>query len=234
MGAEMPVNKHMLKNEYQKLLENKPWYEMEKHFDNLPVAEINPITQLDINTDSWTQFTLDNFDLAQQKWEIPKKHYTENSNKWATINNDMGRNEHNTFELNYGMNGDCNEKLKTLLGAENIEKLKADPDTILMRLIVKMPGHGIAWHQDDAGSYGKFFPNVKLNKDMCTEKGQLKRLWFSTQEWKDGHAFQISKTVLSNWNKGAVYHIPFGLGHASSNFGYSPQYTVSFTAVIND
>ena len=45
---------------------------------------------------------------------------------------------------------------------------------------------------------------------------------------------QISKTVLSNWKKGEVYQIPFGVGHASGNFGYTPQYTVSFTAVIKD
>ena len=109
---------------------------------------------------------------------------------------------------------------------KQIKTLKADPDTILMMFIVKMPGHGIAWHQDDAGSYHKKFPDTDINK--------LKRLWFSIQDWKDGHAFQISKTVISDWSKGAVYHIPFGVGHASSNFGYAPQYTVSFTGVIND
>ena len=222
----MPVNKHMLKEQYQELLDNKPWQEMEDHFNSLPIAGVNPITQIDINTEEWIEFTLDNFDLAQQKWESPKEHYTEYSNKWATINNALGRNEHNTFELNYGMNGDSNEKLKRLLGTENIKKLKADPDSILMRFIVKMPGHGIAWHHDDAGSYKKKFSNVDVSK--------LKRLWFSVQDWKDGHAFQISKTVISNWSKGAVYQIPFGVGHASSNFGYNPQYTVSFTGIIND
>ena len=138
----------MQKEEYKKLLDDKPWMEMEEHFDSLPVAGVNPITQIDINTEEWIEFTLDNFDLAQQKWESPKEHYTEYSNKWATLNNELGRNEHNTFELNYGMNGNSNEKLKDLLGTENIKKLKADPDSILMRFIVKMPGHGIAWHQD--------------------------------------------------------------------------------------
>ena len=216
----------MLKSQYEKLLENQPWQETETHFDTLPVAKVEPIAQIKIETEDWIRFTVDNFDLAQQKWESPKEHYTEYSNKWATINNDLGRNEHNTFELNYGINGDSNDKLKNLLGEANIRTLKADPDTILMRFIVKMPGHGIAWHQDDAGSYQKKFPNADINK--------LKRLWFSIQDWKDGHAFQISKTVISNWSKGAVYHIPFGVGHASSNFGYVPQYTVSFTGVIND
>lgn len=216
----------MNKQDYETLLATKPWQEMEQHFDNLPVATVEPIASLDINTEDWIQFTVDNFDQAQQKWESPKDHYADYSNKWATINNQLGRNQHNTFELNYGMLGDSNQKLVNLLGEKNIETLGADPESILMRFIVKMPGHGIAWHEDDAGSYKTKFPNADTSK--------LKRLWFSIQDWKDGHAFQISKTVITNWTKGSVYNIPFGLGHASSNFGYVPQYTVSFTGIIND
>ena len=216
----------MLKTEYQYLVENKPWQETEKHFNALPKAEVTSITNLDIDTAQWIDFTVKHFDQAQQKWEEPKSHYADSSNKLAELNNKLGRNRHNTFELNYGMNGDTNMILKEMLGIENIEKLKADADTILMRLIVKFPGHGVAWHYDDAGSYKKKFPDADISK--------LKRLWFSLDEWKDGHAMQISKTVLTNYNKGDVYHIPFGLGHASSNFGYCPQYTISFTGVIND
>ena len=216
----------MLLKEYKQLIQDRPWQEMEKYFDSLPVADVPVINQLDIDTQQWIDFTVENFDLAQQKWESPKEHYSDHSNKWAKINNQLGRNEHNTFELNYGMNGDSNEKLKHLLGEDNIKKLKADPDSILMRFIVKMPGHGIAWHLDDAGSYKTKFPEADTSK--------LRRLWFPVQDWKDGHAFQISKTVVTNWKAGQVHNIPFGLGHASSNFGYAPQYTVSFTGIIDD
>ena len=216
----------MLKKDYLDLIKNKPWEEMEKYFDDLPKANVPILHTLDINTQQWIDFTVEHFELAQQKWESPKDHYSEYSNKWASVNNQLGRNEHNTFELNYGMNGDTNEKLKELLGAKNIDTLKADPDSILMRFIVKMPGHGIAWHLDDAGSYKKKFPKADTSK--------LKRLWFPVQNWKDGHAFQISKTVITDWKAGQVHQIPFGLGHASSNFGYTPQYTVSFTGVIDD
>lgn len=216
----------MFKEDYKRIIEEKPWQEMEQYFNDLPVAQVPILHTLDIDTQEWIDFTVENFELAQQKWESPKEHYSEYSNKWASVNNQLGRNEHNTFELNYGMLGDSNDKLKTLLGDENIKKLKADPDSILMRFIVKMPGHGIAWHLDDAGSYKTKFPNADVSK--------LKRLWFPVQDWKDGHAFQISKTVITNWKAGQVHQIPFGLGHASSNFGYVPQYTVSFTGVIDD
>lgn len=216
----------MLKEEYVSLLEEKPWQEMEEYFNRLPVADIKSITTLDINTQDWIQFTVDNFDLAQQKWEVPKEHYSEIANKWATINNKIGRDKHNTFELNFGMNADTNAQLKEILGDKNISKLNADPDSILIRLIVKFPGHGVAWHLDDAKSYAMKFEQ-KSN-------ASIKRLWWSIDEWKDGHAMQISKTVLTHYNKGEVFEIPIGLGHASSNFGYCPQYTVSFTGNIND
>jgi hypothetical protein len=216
----------MIKEDYKRIVEEKPWQEMERYFDDLPVADVPVLHNLDINTQEWIDFTVENFELAQQKWESPKEHYSQYSNKWASINNQLGRNEHNTYELNYGMLGDSNEKLKMLLGHENIKKLNADPNTILMRLIVKMPGHGIAWHLDDAGSYKTKFPN--------TDTSKLKRLWFPVQDWKDGHVFQISKTMITNWKAGQVHNIPFGLGHASSNFGYAPQYTVSFTGIIDD
>ena len=62
----------MLKEEYVSLLEEKPWQEMEEYFNRLPVADIKSITTLDINTQDWIQFTVDNFDLAQQKWEVQK------------------------------------------------------------------------------------------------------------------------------------------------------------------
>ena len=216
----------MLKKEYQDLITQRPWQEMQEHFDSLPAQTVERIVQLDIDPQQWIDFTVQEFDQAQQKWESPKEHYSDHSNKWATLNNRLGRNEHNTFELNYGMNGDTNSKLIELLGADNISVLKARPDSILMRLIVKMPGHGIAWHLDDAGSYMTKFPSA--------DKSKLKRLWFPVLDWRDGHAFQISKTVLTNWRSGDVYEIPFGHGHASSNFGYAPQYTVSFTAIIDD
>ena len=225
----------LTKEHYHKLITEQPWIKMQQHFDSLGTVAVDPIAQLNINTNDWIQFTIDNFDKAQQKWEQPKSHYTGQSNEWASINNLLGRNKHNTFELNYGMLEDSNEQLKDLLGKENIQKLNVDPSSILMRLIVKMPGHGIAWHQDDASSYRIKFPHLNLDGfNKKNEHGELKRLWWSVDSWRDGHAFQISKTVLTHWRAGEVYHIPWGQGHASTNFGYCPQYTVSFTGLIYD
>ena len=221
--------------DYIKIVTEQPWQEMEDHFEDLPKAEVKPICQLDINTYDWIKYTIDNVDQSQHKWEMAKSHYTGLANKWAEVNNIVGRNKQNTYELNYGMNGNTNEELKELLGEDNIKKLNVDPSSILIRLIVKMPGHGIAWHHDDAGSYAMKFPHLGLSgSNKRNDKGELKRLWWSIDEWRDGHAMQISKTVLTHWKAGEVFDIPFGQGHASSNFGYRPQYTVSFTGLVYD
>ena len=216
----------MLKSQYEKLIQDKPWTEMSTYFDNLEPTDVSKVNHLDIDPEQWIKFTVDEFDLAQQEWEQPRTHYTGLEKKWAEINNLVGRNRGNSFELNYGRNGDTNYKLKEILGMKNIKRLNALPDTVFMRLLVKMPGHGIAWHHDGNGTYKKMFPDVDHSK--------VKRFWFSVQDWKDGHAFQVSKTVLTHWQKGDVYNIPFGIGHASTNFGYIPQYTVSFTAIIDE
>lgn len=215
----------MEKSEYVHLLATSPWKEMQNHFDSTPVIDMSVSKQLNINTSDWIRFSIDNFDLATQKWEEPKPHYTDQSNKWAAVNNGIGRNKHNSFELNYGMLGDGNDKLKTILGRDNVKLLGVDFDTVLLRLIVKFPGHGMAWHCDSLDSYA-----LKFSVD---DPSKVKRYWFSVDDWHDGHVFQVSKTVLSNWTRGAAYDIPFGIGHASSNFGYRPMYSVSFTGVLD-
>ena len=211
----------MEKSEYVNLLESKPWQEMEDTFNDLSIVPIRSTKQFSINTQDWIDFSIDNFELASHKWEEPKSHYSDDGKKWNIVNNILGRNKHNSFELSYGMLGDGNKQIVDLLGLDNISILGVDPKTVLMKLIVKFPGHGMAWHRDYWDSYILKFPNCDPTK--------LKRYWFSVADWQDGHVFQVSKTMISHWKKGDIFEIPFGLGHASSNFGYSPMFTVSFT-----
>ena len=124
----------MLKTEYQNLVENKPWQDTEKYFNQLPKAEVKPITNLNIDTEQWINFTVEHFDQAQQKWEEPKSHYTEQSNELAELNNKLGRNKHNTFELNYGMNGNTNDILKEMLGRDNLKKLETIKNIIKFKV----------------------------------------------------------------------------------------------------
>ena len=228
MENVMQITKEIYKN----LMEDEPWNDIKKIFADVKPCEINRICKLDIDPKKWIQFTLDYLDLAQEKYEMPKEHYSDQTSILAETNNRLGRDKHNTSELNYGMLGDSNQKLIKLLGEENIEKLGLHPDYILVRLLIKMPGHGVAWHFDDAGSFVKKYSELEFNKNKKCLLGQAVRWWFPVSHWEDGHAMQISNTVITHWSPGDVYNIPWGQGHASGNFGYAPQYTVSLTGII--
>ena len=91
----------MEKQQYVDLLLDAPWDRIDNFYGNKDQVSAPYITKIDIDSDAWTQYTVDNFDLAQQKWEKPKEHYGAEENLIANINNELGRNEHNSFELNY-------------------------------------------------------------------------------------------------------------------------------------
>ena len=149
------------------------------------------VTKLDINPDEWVQYTVDHFDTARQEWEKPLEHYNKEESLIASLNNKLGRNEHNSFELNYGLVEQDNLNLIELLGPENIDKLGIEHEGILVRLIVNMPGHGVAWHHDAANSYFKKFPGFATSLDEIT------RLWFSVVPWCNGHWFQIGSSMYT-------------------------------------
>jgi hypothetical protein len=213
----------MEKQHYINLLDTKPWERIEEYYGELDQVPAPYVTKIDIDSRAWVQYTIDNFELAQQKWEKPKEHYGGDENLIASINNQLGRNEHNSHELNYGINGNTNEELVEMLGAENIERLGIQPEGILIRLIVNMPGHGVAWHHDAANSYFNKFPDFDGTLD------DLVRLWFSVVPGENGHVFQIGSSMLYNWQVGDVWNIPWGVPHGSINFGYKIKYTVSLT-----
>lgn len=213
----------MNKKEYTSLLSERPWDDIDEYFGDLNLLpKTEKVRRIDIDPEEWIQFTIDNFNLADQNYECPKLHYVDDSNWISIINNRLGRNEHNSFELNWGKQGNTNEKLLNLLGEENISKLEIEQDCILVRLLAYTPGHGVPWHKDSGESHREIFPEIKsLNESI--------RLWFPITDWKNGQAFQIGTTVLTHWNAGDVWHIPWGVPHASANFGYDIKYSVSLT-----
>jgi len=213
----------MDKQEYLDLLNSKPWEIIENIYGEKTLQKPTYITKLDINSEDWIQFTVDNFELAQQKAEQERPHYTELANLIARQNNKLGRNAGNSFELNFGMNGNTNETLVTLLGNENINRLGIKQEGILVRLIVNTPGHGASWHHDSADSYLTKFPECEGKIE------ELVRFWFSVVPWYNGHVFQVGSSMLYGWQAGDAWQIPWKVPHASSNFGYNLKYTVSLT-----
>ena len=218
----------------KKLLIEKPWTKAKQRFDAMDTYQPKVIQTIDINEKEWLQFCIDYFDLAEHNWEVSKPHYSNDSKDLTDVNISLGRNKFNSYELNWGKLGDTNPILINMIGEKNLKILNLHPDYILVRLLIKLPGQGVPWHVDDAGSFLKLFPNLKVKNFPNTQHGRIVRYWFPVTDWDDGHMFQISKTILWNYKKGQVFDIPIGQGHASANAGLTPQYSVSLTGIIND
>ena len=75
----------MQKADYIKLIQDRPWSEMEEYFNAQETLVIDRFCNLNVDEQPWIQFTLDNFDLAQQKWEYPKDHFSENEKKCLSM-----------------------------------------------------------------------------------------------------------------------------------------------------
>ena len=226
----MPIDKQ----EYIKLVATKPWNKVKEAFLAIDIVDIPLVTTLSILPADWVDFSVHNIALAKQQWQDVKPHYTGSANELALILNNLGRDEGNTTNINYGTVGNTNDKLLQLLGAANIQSLGLDPSTILIKLLVKMPGHGFPWHFDDAASYNVKFPQLAIDNNKTCSLGKVVRYWFPVSDWADGHVLQISDTVIHHWKAGDTYILPWGQGHASSNFGYMPMYTVSLTGILLD
>ena len=209
----------MTKDEYIKYMQAKLW----EFRDLLYEKSDSPLVflgKVDINLDDYVEFSKTYFDLANQDWEQEKPYFTKEGNFRAKLNILSGYNKLNSFVLNYGKNGNTNEVLKEIFGKDNFTRLDLIPDTVLLRLIVKFPGHGFPFHVDDASSY-------KENFSQYSDKA--KRLWIPVSPWDDGHMFQISNQIITQWDSGDTYHIPWGTTHLGVNYGFKPQFTLSLT-----
>ena len=228
----MPFN--FTKKSFLKLLIEQPWKNVKKHFDNSQVYVPKLLHNLNIDPHAWKQFCIDHYKLGDHVWESPKPYYSKNTVDLINANLSFGRHKLNTYEINFGKNHKASSILKTILGNDNLKKMNLNEDFLLIRLLVKLPGQGVAWHVDEANTFLKKFPDLQVDKNYNTQNGKIVRYWFPVTDWEDGHMFQISKTILWQYKKGDVFQIPFGIGHASANAGFTPYYSVALTGIVKD
>lgn len=204
----------------------KPWNKIENMFKHIPRCTVEKCATLSLDSQKWIEFTIDNFEHALQTTDADPGDVE--LGKALKI---CGRDAGNTFSLMYGLYGNTNEQLVSLIGRDNLALLGLDPKYCLVSLIVKFAGHGVPWHNDNGKSYKNTFPQLNLDENLSCDKGTMIRYWFPIFDWSNGHAFQISDSVLSHWQSGDTYIIPKNQPHASSNFGYMPQYSVSLSGI---
>jgi hypothetical protein len=217
----------MKKEEYIKFLQEETYKEIDKFYGDKFDYTPNHVTKLNIdNFDEWVQFTIDYWDHRIVSYERPREYHDGETQHLSSLMNKVGRNVGNTHNVTFGHTSETNAKLIEILGDENIAKTGFKKENLLVRLLVKAPGHGIAYHHDAGNQYFLKFAREGATLD------DAKRRWFPVSPGHNGHVFWLGNKVLYKWDSGDVYDIPWGIPHSSMNFGYRMMYTVSITGEL--
>lgn len=197
---------------------------------NIP---IEPVGNIKVNLDKFWEYILNNRSSCQEKWFHPRDFLSDSTNYEMQLPNTVGRHQGNTTEYNWGLYHNTNEEVKELIGIENLERAGFIPDTVLSRLIVYMPGHGIPWHRDTLDGWSEKFAHLNpvADRGHC-DLGPVRRHLLTVSTWHWGHMLQVGNSVLTHWSSGNVYNIPLGEWHLGANQGILPKITVSLTGVI--
>lgn len=225
-----------------------PWTYYKEHRDrpfsdfmsNLDVicgpADIRlPVSTITVDPLKIWRYVLDNEKTCQKKWFHPRDFLPVETNKEMQLPLTVGRHQGNTMEYNWGIHGNTNNEIKELIGSVHLENAGFIPDTVLARLIVYMPGHGIPWHRDSLDGWSEKFCylNPDINSGHC-DIGTVQRRLLMVSPWHWGHILQLNNTVISQWNSGDVFCIPLKEWHLSSNQGIVPKVTISLTGVVKE
>lgn len=190
------------------------------------------LVNVDVNLESYYDFISANKDTCQQKWFHPRDILSTESNIEMALPLAVGLHQGNTFEYNWGLYKETNDAIKRLIGEDSLLKIGLIPDTVLARLIVYMPGHGIPWHRDTMDGWMNKFSHLNPDaKTKTSDLGPVKRKLLMLSSWHWGQMLQIDNEVKTHWASGDVYDIPIGQWHCSANHGILPKITVSLTGV---
>ena len=137
--------------------------DLQKHLDLTTLKQ-----RLDLDPEPFYKFAEEHRSESLQKYFKPRPFFNYDSMRQTVFLNDLGYNEHNTFEYNYGIKDEHNNLLKEMLGDSAFEQLNIDKDTAGIRLLEYTPGNGIPLHTD---SYNAF--KDKNSKDSTVHRLSL-------------------------------------------------------------
>ena len=199
-------------------------------------SEYDPkmLTRLDVNESDFVKFMTDNMKTCEKKYY--ERTYQRGKSE-LTMNLPMkcGYNHRNTIEYNWGEYGDSQEKLKQLMGGEEIisGRLGFEYETARVRLLAYLPGQIFPWHFDNMGLWLKRNQNLNPNLDTMTcDRGKIKRYFVAISDWHWGHVLQMANSFFPKWKSGDVYEIPKGVYHLSANIGIRIKITANVTGVV--
>ena len=200
-------------------------YLAEKGIDLNEHLEISHLEgKIDIDPEPFNQFIKQRHSEALTKWYAPRPFYNFDSMREAVFLNNIGYNEHNTFEYSWGIEDHHNQILKDLIGDSNFDSMALDRKTAGVRLLVYYPGTGIPLHTD---SFNSFRDKIGL----APGEGIVIRYFVAVSPWDWGHFLQVHDNMIHHWEPGYTLQIPAGVFHTSANFGITPKITLTVTGV---
>ena len=206
------------------IYDRKDYYEKyltEKKVDlnnKLDLAELE--TQIYLDSKPFIDFMEEHRSESLQKSFKPRPFFDDDSLRQYTFCNDLGYNEHNTFEYNLGIKEEHNLQLKNMLGNDAFNHLQIEKSTALIRLLEYKPGNGIPLHTDSFTAF------KEKNKNR---NGSIFRYFIAVSNWSWGQFLQVHNHMIHHWKPGYVCEIPEGVFHPSANFGIVPKLSLTVT-----
>lgn len=150
----------------------------------------------------------------------PRPYMTEAENYEMSLPGTVGIGAGSSTEYSWGLQAGAAQEVKALIGQAALERLGFISDTVFVKLIVFMPGHGIPWHRDSFTGW---------NRTVGGSAKALQRKVLMLTPWHWGQMLQLDNTILYGWSKGTAYDIAPGVWHLSHNHGTNPQILASIT-----
>ena len=210
------MNMYERKDHFQKYLDNKG-ISLNDHY------ELPPSINLSIPHNDIIAWAEQHMDRAVVKAYAPRPFVPDDSLRQAVMANHLGYNEHNSTEINWGIDPDDDLKLKEFLGDDFFDKINLNKQTCLVRLLRYDPGHCIPMHTDSYNGFKERFGD-----------GNVKRFFVAVSDWDWGHFLQVHDNMIHHWDPGYTIEIPVGVFHLSANNGINPKYTLTITGFVND
>ena len=149
---------------------------------NKKVVDLNQHLELEqiqttINHQSFMDFAERNQHKAVVKDYKPRPFVPEDSLRQSVMTQYLGYNEHNTTEVNWGIEPEDDAEFKDMLGDDFFAEVGLRKETCMVRLLQYNPGQCIPLHTD---SYNGF-------KNRFGEDGIVKRWFVAISDWDWGH-----------------------------------------------
>lgn len=218
-------------NKYSKIFEYDGYYQDFLEEEGVSLQDHHELIgpyKLDLDYEAFLKFFTDEEHRTYQtKYYEPRPFYPRLDMIQAVCLMHLGYNEHNSSEISIGHSPLDNDGLRNLIGNDNFDKIKMDPDTCLIRMLQYNPGNGIPLHTDSYNGFQAMYGKPQAGKRIARFACLLK-------PWDWGQFLQIHDNMIHHWDVGDTYEIPAGVYHTSANFGISKKYTLTLTGFVDE